>query len=310
MAAWRTWAGRIGAIAGTVALLAGGPAARADDAPVVAQVSDPRAFGHQVGDVVQRRVVLDVPRRLTLAEGSLPALGRVGQSFELRRVGHTSQPTLGGRRHVLELDYQVFRAPVEPRVLDLPSFTLRFEGQPRGEELRIDFAPLVIAPLTPPEPVLRAGLGLLQPDVPPPPVDTAPQQRRLAAYALLALLPLAHLAAVYLGAPWWRRRQRPFARAARTVRGVPLEAPADAWLGAWRALHAALDATADQVQRLGSVDDFVAARPRYAALHADLQGFFERSERFFFGGQQPAAADRTWLREFARRCVDVERGAA
>lgn len=281
-----------------------------DTEPIVAQVTDPRAYGHRVGDVLTRTIVLDVPGRLTLDEASIPTPGRIGHSFELRRVTQGGRPTLRGRRHTLVFDYQVFRAPSEPVVLDLPSFTLRFDGQPRGEELRIDFAPVGLAPLAPVEAPLRAGLGTLRPDTPALRVDTLPERQRLSLYAALALLPLAHLAMVYLGWPWWRRRQRPFARARRQLQGVPLAAPTDEWLDAWRTLHAALDAAARRVLHAGAVDRFVAEQPAYAAVRGELLQFFERSERFFFGGQAPLEADRLWLRDFCRRCFDIERGRA
>lgn len=293
-------------------LSAGGLAAAdaEDTEPIVAQVNDPRAYGHRVGDVLTRTIVLDVPGRLTLDEASIPTPGRIGHSFELRRVTQDWRPTLRGRRYTLGFDYQVFRAPNEPVVLDLPSFTLRFDGQPRGEELRIDFAPVGLAPLAPVEAPLRAGLGTLRPDTPALRVDTLPERRRLGLYAALALLPLAHLAMVYLGWPWWRRRQRPFARARRQLEGMLATAPTDEWLNAWRTLHAALDATARRVLHAGAVDRFVAEQPAYAAVRGEMLQFFERSERFFFGGQAPLEADRLWLRDFCRRCFDIERGRA
>ena len=47
-----------------------------DTEPIVAQVNDPRAYGHRVGDVLTRTIVLDVPGRLTLDEASIPTPGR------------------------------------------------------------------------------------------------------------------------------------------------------------------------------------------------------------------------------------------
>lgn len=284
--------------------------AAAEPGAIAVRVEEPRAFGHMVGDIVTRRLVLDVPDRLRLADGSLPTPGRVGQSFELRRVVHDSTATVGGTRHTVQLDYQVFRAPREPKVLDLPSFTLKFEGQPRAEELRIDYAPVGVVPLAPVDPVLRAGFGTLRPDQPPPTVDIQPERRRLVVYALLALGPLAYLATIHLGAPWWRRRQRPFASAQRALAALPTDAPDERWIDAWRALHAALDTSAGRVLHVDGVERFLGERPRYASLRADLARFFERSQAVFFQGSPLVEADRQWLREFCRRCFDVERGAA
>lgn len=302
-----SWRGALFGLAGAVAAAC---ALAAEPAPIGVQVGEPRAFGHMVGDVVTRRIVLDVPARLTLIDGSLPTPGRVGQSFELRRVQHERDAATGGVRHVLQLDYQVFRAPTEPRVLDLPSFVLRFEGQPRGEDLRIDYAPVGVVPLAPVEPVLRAGFGALRPDRAPPPIDARPERLRLLLYAVLALGPLAYLAYVHLGWPWWRRRQQPFAVAQRQLASLPLDAPAERWLGAWRALHAALDASAGRVVQADGIERFVGERPRFATLLDDLDRFFDRSQALFFRDNALVDADRQWLRDFCRRCFDAERGAA
>lgn len=301
------WQGLLLGLAWGVAAVS---AAATELEPIGVQITEPRAFGHMVGDVVTRRIVLDVPGRLKLVDGSLPTLGRVGQSFELRRVRHERDRTIAGVRHVLQLDYQVFRAPGEPRVLDLPSFVLRFEGQPRGEELRVDYAPVGVVPLAPVEPVLRAGFGTLRPDRPPSLADTSPERLRLMLYAALALGPLAYLAYVHVGWPWWRRRQRPFAIAQRQLADLPLDAPAERWLGAWRTLHAALDASAGRVVQADGIERFVVERPRFAALSSDFGRFFDRSQALFFRDSALVEADRRWLRDFCRRCFDVERGAA
>ena len=293
-----------------LSLLVAWPAAADEPVALRLQISDPRAFGHQVGDVVTRRIVIEVPRRLRLVEESLPTTGRVRQALELGRVRHDTRPTLQGTRHTLQLEYQIFHAPREPRVLDLPSFTLRFEGEPRAEEQRIDFAPIMVAPLTPQQPVLRAGLGTLRPDQPPLRIDARPERLRLAAYAVLALLPLSHLACVYLGAPWWHRRQRPFARVQRQVRALSLSAPAEEWQAAWRALHAALDTTAGEVLHAGALERFVDKHPRFILMRAELSEFFERSQALFFRSQPALEADRLWLRAFCARCFNIERGAA
>ena len=295
-------------------LAVGQSAARAAPAPtdgaLEARVIDPRAFGHVVGDLLTRTVVLDLPRRLQLVEESVPASGRVGFAFELRGVERHRSATLHGTRHTLQLHYQLFHAPTEARVLDLPSFTLRFEGTPRAEEHRIDFAPVGVSPLAPTQAVLREGLGNLRPDAPPPRVDSAPQQLWLVALAALALLPLVHLFGVYVGWPWLRRRSRPFTQAQRGLRRLADAAPPEQWLAAWRALHAALDTSAGRVVHAAALDAYLAEQPRFAALRSDLREFFARSEALFFGNEPLQAADRAWLRAFCRRCADVERGAA
>ena len=94
-----------------------------------ASIDEPRAFGYTVGDVVSRRIALQVPNGLKLDQDSLPRAGARGRALELQRVVlHTS---LAGVPDALQLDYQVFLAPRELRVLEMPVIELRFDGAPR-----------------------------------------------------------------------------------------------------------------------------------------------------------------------------------
>lgn len=291
-----------------VLLWAGDAAAQAADPDAIAvRIEEPRAYGHQVGDVVTRRIVIDVPARLKLDETSLPVPGRVGQSFELRAVEHSQRRGWNGRRHVLLLRYQVFRAVEQPRVLDLPSFVLRFAGQPRAEEWRIDYAPVGVAPIAPAEPVLRQGLGALRPDVPPPFVDTRGERLRLAAYAIVATALLVYLSYVVWGWGWWQRRQRPFSLALRRLRDLRATSSAHE---AWRLTHAALDATAGRVMDAGGVERFIASSPRYAPLADELRWFFTRSQAVFFAGARSDDDDWQRLLALCRHGRAIERGLA
>lgn len=207
-------------VAVPLAMVGLGPWATAaePETPVLsAQADEPRAYGYQVGDVMTRRIAVQVPAGLRLDESSLPPVGRLGHAFELRRVDWQA---LRGGRHQLLLEYQVFLAPVAVRTLELPPVILRFAGQPRAQDLRIDAWPVTVAPLVPVDVSPRRGLGDLQPDAEAPLIDTAPARHRLLAGAVLAALLLAYLAHVYLGLPWLARRRRPFESAWRALQAA------------------------------------------------------------------------------------------
>ena len=291
---------------GTLALAAaiGGPAVAQDEPPLA--IDEPRAFGHSVGDVVTRRITLRMPASLRLDESTLPQPGRRGSALELRAVRWSR----AGERIEIGLDYQVFLAPREVRMLEMPPFHLRFDGAPRPQEVRIDAWPVVVAPLAPAEASPRHGLGELRPDIAPPAIDTWAVRARLAAYAVVAALGLGYLGWVYLAWPRWLRRQRPFAQAWAEVRGLTPASSAEQVRAAMRAVHEALNRSAGEVLFEPGVDRFVAAEPRYAALREDLRGFFGRSRAAFFGADAEAARDAAWLIAFCRRCRDAERGAA
>jgi mxaA protein len=283
------------------------PAGAAPDATLSATTQEPRAFGYQVGDLVSRSVSVRVPEGLVLDAGSLPRAGVRAQAFELRRLARLDRTEPGGQRIELTLHYQVFVSPPQVRTLELPPFTLQFKGAPRDESLRIDAWPVTIAPLAPVEASPRRGLGELQPDAEPPPIDTAASRHRLVAWLSAALIALGWLAFVYFGLPWWSRTQRPFAQAWRSVRGLPASGAAASQRSAYRQLHEALNRSAGEVLFAPGVARFIAARPQFEALRADLALFFERSQLEFFGSS-PSGGDLPWLVDLCRRCRDAERG--
>ena len=170
---------------------------------------------------------------------------------------------------------------------------------------------MTLAPLAPVEVSPRTGLGELRPAAAALPIDTAPGVTRLAVCAGLALLGLGYLARVYLVAPWWAARHRPFARAWQALRQTGPGTTPQARQQAYRQLHRALDLTAGEVLFEKGLPRFLAAHPRYAPLRAELGEFFTRSRAEFFGAPADDGIEAgRWLRALCRRCRDLERGAA
>jgi mxaA protein len=285
--------------------IVGSPSQSAEPDPTQLQsrTVEPRAFGVRTGDVVERWVIVDIPSRLTLVEDSLPTVGPQGPVLELRSLGRTQQATPAGTRLSLRLKYQVFAAPVAVRSYELPKLLLRFDGVPRGDELRVEPWPLVVAALATEEASPREGLGELRPDIAPPLRSTALEFGVLGACAAAAVLLGAYLALVYLGLPWWGR-QRPFTQAFKAVKAGAAVDEREAC----RALHAAFNQTAGRTLFAEGIDAFVAQAPRFAALKGDIQAFFQRSQATFFAGAPAIQAE--WLLAFARACRDAERGSA
>jgi len=279
-------------------------AARAGDvAQLEALTVEPRAFGYQVGDVLQRHVVVKLPAGLVLDDDSLPHPGARGRALELRELHRES----GAGREELWLHYQVFLAPQAVRTLEMPPFVLRFEGQPRAQEVRVDAWPVTVAPLLPLEVSPRHGLGELQPDAPLPHIDTHSLHARLMAYAVAAVSLLATLGFVHVAGFWWGRRRRPFARAWRALQALPPGDDPAAWRAACERLHAAFNEAGGEVLFEHGIARFVARRPAFQALQQDLRRFLHVSRRGFFGGAVPEPGELAWLVAFGRRCRDVER---
>lgn len=287
------------------ALLAGVAGAPAADAPTLqAHVDEPRAFGWQVGDVLQRRISIDVPAGLGLDATSLPRPGARGRALELRAV---RRDAAAGREEIV-LEYQVFLAPAAVRTLEMPPVILHFEGRPRAQDLRIDAWPVTVAPLVPVDVSPRRGLGELQPDVDAPPVPTGALRTRLAVWLSLAAGLAASLALVHFGLPWWNRRHRPFARAWPELRRLGRGADdALAWRAACERLHAAFNESGGEVLFERGVERFVARRTGFAPLREDIRRFLAMSRRGFFGDGRHEPGELAWLVDFGRRCRDAER---
>lgn len=285
-------------------------AAGGDEAVLRLEASEPRAFGYQVGDHLQRRVVVHAPAGWTLDEASLPRPGGRGLALELREVRQSRTQTPAGQRVELDLDYQVFLAPAVPRTVEIAPHRLRFNVAGRVEEALIEAWPVTIAPLVQAEAPTRRGLGEMQPDRAPPLIDTEARRTRLAAYASAAALLLAGLALAYLGPPWNAARGRPFAVAWRRLRGLPAQPDAARWKEACVALHEALNRSAGEVLFERGLDDFLQRRPGFVPLREDLQRFLQTSSAQFFGGAAREPDDGRWLVSLARRCRDAERGLA
>jgi mxaA protein len=278
---------------------------------------EPRAYGHTVGDVIARRVSIDVPSGYTLDESTLPPVGRHGVAIELRQLSRSQRSASTGSVLELVLTYQVFYSPREVRTLELPPLTLTFKGTLRPQDVRVESWPLTVSPLVPVDVSPRRGLGELQPDVPPPLVDVSGTRLRLIAYAALAAALVAYLAFVYFGLPWWSSQRRPFKQAWRSLKAMPSlsRAPSsDDRRAAFQRVHEALNQTAGEVIFEQSIDRFIGRHPRFADMRDDLRSFFKKSrEEFFASSPEGSAADVSvgaWLSEFCRKCRDIERGTA
>jgi mxaA protein len=276
-------------------------AGAAHGATLQAVTEEPRAFGYQVGDVVQRRITVEVPDGLVLDENSLPRPGARGTALELRALRRSA----GTQRLQIELDYQVFLSPTAVRTLELPPLTLRYDGTPRAQEVRIDAWPVTVAPLVPVEVSPRTGLGELQPDAAPPLIDTLARRWRLLGLCTFLAALLAYLGFVYFGLSWWGAQRRPFSLAWRQLNANA----ALPWREACQHLHGALNASAGEVLFEHGVDGFTSKRPAFAPLKEDIVRFLRLSQREFFEGGTREVNDAAWLADFCKRCRDVERGS-
>jgi mxaA protein len=274
------------------------------------EAGEPRAFGYQIGDTVQRRVIVHASASWALDDSSLPRPGARGGALELRHVAAAAHAEDGGRRHEFDLQYQVFISPPAVRTFEIAPFRLRFVGPQRSEEVLVEAWPVTVAPLLPVEVSPRRGLGELRPDHAPPLIDDRALRLRLRIAAAATLLLLGTLAVIHFGPPWRAARNRPFGRAWRQLRHLPPDAAGAQWRAACKTVHDALNRSAGEVVFESGLERFVAAQPAFAALRDDLTRFLRLSRGEFFGEAMRETGDASWLVALCRRCRDAERGFA
>jgi mxaA protein len=248
-----------------------------------AEVEQPRAFGHVLGDVLTQRILLQSGSR-NADTVAMPSTGRIGIWFERRspRV----ETDADGRRWMI-IDYQITNAPQTLITVALPALTLTL-ASPSGAVLQVPEWPVSVGPLTPQTAFTTGALQALRPDRQAMVAATAPLRRQMTwTLGLLALTLLA-----WLG--WWQWRNRreaarlPFARAWARMRHSNT-ADANQTAHAWLSLHRALNETAGQVVHAGSLSDLFAKAPHLEPLQPQLERFYQHSgERFFASGSSNA----------------------
>lgn len=273
-----------------VAMLAGpcvaARAAAPDPADAVVRTDEPRAYGHAVGDVIERLVDLDVPAGRRIADDAWPRPGRVDAWFELRDSARLERSA----GWTLRLRYQLINAPRKVATLALPPLRLALldaQGAPTKETLDVPEWPVSASPLTAEVVLSRAGLDVMQPDIAPAPEPVVPIAWRLALWSALAALALAALALRRWPRLAFWRRDAPFrdaladlARLAREARRAPADAHARG--AACRRLHAAFDRSAGCALFAQKLDALYTRRPQFAPLAGEIEAFYAASRRAFF----------------------------
>jgi mxaA protein len=260
---------------------------------------EPRPFGYTVGDVLERRVLVDPERDGRVDPASLPRPGRNGRWFQLREASAVP----GGVR----LLYQVVNTPMQPDAENLPSLRLSVIGRD-GQVRPADIGPFTVtmAPVTHVGPNEVIDAGDLRPDLDPRPIDTSARRLRVLAVAgALAAVVVALLAPALVRRLGWRPAG-PFARAARALRRSRLRGDDEAARArALRRLHEALDEAAGRTVALDNVELLFRANPRLEPARGAVQGLLADSRAAFFGQAPPPARAR--LASVAAELAALER---
>ncbi|WP_075217375.1 hypothetical protein [Mongoliimonas terrestris] len=267
----------------------------------------PRDHGWWIGDVLAMAAEITVDADLVLDPASLPRPRTVDYWLELRAADLLDGGVRDGRRtYRLSLEYQTFYAPLEPKAMTVPPVVLAFRAG--GDPVTVTVPPwrFVTAPVR--EILAPTSPAALRDPRAPQVVDTLPAQVR--AGSALAVTALAGgLFAWHRNLPPFRRRDRPFADAARALRRTR-KAPdgPDRRRAALIVLHRAFDRAFGRRMGAADVAAFVTAKPAFMPLGERIAAFFEASRAVFFAATPTdGATSEDDLRAFAEALAAVER---
>lgn len=280
--------------------------ALAADAPAV-HMSEPRGFGHFVGDLIQRTAEIDVAEDETFVAASLPQPGQLAYWLELRDVATAERSHSGTRRLSLILTYQLFYVTIDPRKVKIPPVNIELK-RPSGTRLAtIPALTFLISPLREiyPEKSGETTETFLKDDARAERLKTAPTRTAALSSALTAALALLLLAYHRAWWPFHMRPNRPFTEAERTVADHR-----QTYATALIALHRAFDRSQGERILAADLDAFFSRRPEQTPLRETAHRFFAASQTLFFSGD-PIAAEaslpRSALERFAGELAANER---
>jgi mxaA protein len=278
----------------------------------ISTVDPVKLVGYTVGDVIEREVVLTIKAPYKLIETSLPITGYEkrykGQlvGIELKSISHTKKEDAVSSRHVINLAYQVFtnnvvakNAALGPEYLNLVNTKNKQVFKYRIPSLSIAISPIAIFGQVKIENNMSQFLGPLL-------LSADKEAQKLQASVIVFTLSLLGLLYILGLRAWLPRMGGSFAKAYRALRKLPHN---DAGLKQGVSqVHAALNTTATISVFSNNIDQFLALKPNFLPLKAELEQFFNLSRQLYFEPQQPDAAAQRWLQLFVRRCRDCERG--
>lgn len=273
--------------------------------PVISfQVETPRPFGYVIGDEIKQRIIVEVRHGLDLQYSSIPSKGSVNRWLNLNKVKIKKSEGEKGRMYQIDLTYQLFYAPLEVKMLELPRFTLQFKQYGNIIEQVIPIWHFTAAPLRELAIRQKEGKEYMRPDINAPWLDNSVAKMRLFVFFLLASMTGLYLAWLY-GLLSFLPKYQIFKKPSQQLSKLSTE-NVEVML---TIMHKALNKLNGKPLFKHRVADFYHRFPRYRQLNTELDWFFKRSNQHFF------SAESTWNKSDAEKiislcqhCLDIERG--
>jgi mxaA protein len=276
------------------------------------EVSNPRPFGHVIGDILQQKINLELATPYQLDEGSLPEAGPLSRWLEIRAPHVRTRNSRGVTSYEILLSYQTFYLAERLESIVIPSLELSVGNGERILPLLVPEWSFSVTPLAAHGIDASVTVSGLRPNLPPPTMPVTPHVYRIVGLSVCLLAALLYFAYAYWGIPVLARRNRPFAITFRHLRKLERKPVTDTrYLDALRSLHGAFNLTAGWTVLAGNLALFFVDHPEFASLRTPIETLFMQSRKAFFEPRQEPATDADSMQNLVRlcrRCRALERG--
>ncbi|MDO9104616.1 MAG: nonribosomal peptide synthetase MxaA [Methylovulum sp.] len=264
----------------------------------------PRPFGYINGDEIRHKIILETRNGVQLQRGGLPKRSAVNRWLNVSQVTVSEAKISGGFHYEIDLVYQAFYAPLEVKMLTIPSFDLPLAQGGNNASQTVPAWHFTLSPLR--ELSIRKDESgqYMRPDAAPPLLDDTGVVYGLWVAFAVMLSSASGLAYVYGYLPGLPKR-RVFKRAAKKIASLSDTQMVEALTEFHQALNAVNGAPLFQHQ----LADFYQRQPSYQAADAQLRWFFQTSNQCFFSDKPPNPnGTLATLRQLCAACLVLERG--
>lgn len=293
---------------GLLALFAHLASAGEPTARILKLVNPAQSTGVHIGDVLQRKVVVEVSAPYQISSTALPMKGFRQDGIEVSDVQVHAIELDQKTRYEIALKYQVFAHAPAPAIMVLPAEELALTGGPKALSIKVPawrfwFSPLVVADIS-------TAKDNMQPQLKPTLIVLETKRYQLAGF--LALFAVGLMGLVYFNADsrWLPFMNGAFAQAHRKIRKLPRDQE-EAWKTGLFHVHAAFNKLNGRNLFADDLARFLVAHPEFGKAKAEIQAFFDTSSKSLFAAEpQDSAAFIQYLLGLSKHLRDCERGAA
>jgi mxaA protein len=256
--------------------------AQESEAKILSIINPTISNGIQVGDVMSRKVEIEVNLPYQISKTALPMKGERRNGLELAEIKVDSAQHDNRNIVTIALRYQVFASAAKPVVMQLPEENFVFTGGTKAMVINVPawhfwFSPLVADGIS-------NAKENLQPQFKPTLVDINVHHTRF--MALLGLFITGLVGLIYINADrrWLPFMNGPFAQAHRNLKKLPKKQADEK--KALTYMHKAFNTVHGENLFASEVEQFLAAHPEFYKFKTSISAFFERSNASLFASQQ------------------------